>query len=115
MNDHPIEQFDPLLRNMLAWDLVQETEDGRWDLRPHVAERLASLATYAKRSEPSEVVYFGHPCARCKSNGLTRLRDGQYVCDECRRAADVSAVATLLPAPEREKPRRLTRSRKMAS
>ena len=115
MGDHPIEQFDPLLRNMLAWDLVEETEDGRWALRPNVAERLASLARYAKGSEPSEVVYFGHPCARCKSNGLTRLRDGQYLCDGCRRAVEVSSVATLLPAPEHEKPRRFSRSRKVAS
>ncbi|MDA8318048.1 MAG: hypothetical protein M0010_23205 [Actinomycetota bacterium] len=114
MDEHPIEQFDPLLRNMLTWDLVQETGDGRWDLRPDVAERLATLARYTNRSEPSEVVYFGHVCAGCKSNGLTRLRDGMYLCDECRRAADLSSVATLLPEPERQRPRRF-RSRKMAS
>ena len=115
MDDHPIEQFDPLLRNMLAWDLVQETDDGRWALRPDVAERLSALTRYTKRSEPSEVVYFGHTCAGCKSNGLTRLRDGTYLCDECRRAEDLSSVATLLPAPEEQKPRRFSRSRKIAS
>jgi ribosomal protein L37AE/L43A len=115
MDEHRVEQFDPLLRNMLSWDLVQETDDGRWVLRPDVAERLGTLARYARRTEPSEVVYFGHPCARCKSNGMTRLRDGTYLCDECRRAADLSSVATLLPAPERQKPRRFGWSRKMAS
>lgn len=114
MDEHAIEQFDPLLRNMLTWGLVQETGDGRWDLRPDVAERLTALAGYTKRSEPYEVVYFGHPCAGCKSSGLTRLRDGMYLCDECRRAADLSSVATLLPEPELHKPRRF-RSRKMAS
>ena len=114
MNGHPIEQFDPLLRNMLAWNLVDESGGG-WTLRPEVAERLSTLAKYTRRSEPSEVVYFGHTCVGCRSNGLTRLRDGQYLCDDCRRAADLAAVATLLPAPEAGKPRRFSRSRKIAS
>ena len=113
--EHPIERFDPLLRNLLAWDLVEEKDGGRWELRPEVVQRLAGLASYTKRDKPSEVVYFGHICARCKSNGLTRLRDGVYLCDECRRAADVSAVATLLPAPEEQKRRRSSRSRPIAS
>jgi len=114
MNGHPIERFDPLLRNMLAWDLVEETGDG-WRLTPDVARRLADLARYTKRNEPSEVVYFGHTCAGCKSNGLTRLHEGRYLCDECRRSADLAAVATLLPAPRVEKPKRFSRSRRIAS
>jgi ribosomal protein L37AE/L43A len=115
VSDHPVERFDPLLRNMLAWNLVDETEGG-WELRPEVAERLSRLAGYTRRDGPSAVVYFGHICAGCKSNGLTRFRDGQYLCDDCRRAADLAAVATLLPAtPEARKPRRFSRSRKIAS
>jgi ribosomal protein L37AE/L43A len=115
MDQHPIERFDPLLRNMLAWNLVEETEAGGWALRPEVADRLGGLAKYAKGSQPSEIVYFGHVCAGCKSNGLTRLREGQYLCDDCRKAADLAAVATLLPEPEARKARRFTRSRKIAS
>ncbi len=115
MDEHPVERFDPLLRNMLAWNLVEETAGGRWELRPDVVERLASLTRYTKREQPSEVVYFGHVCAGCKSNGLTRLRDGSYLCDDCRRSADLAAVATLLPAPEQRKPRRFSRSRPLAS
>lgn len=115
MNEHPIERFDPLLRNMLSWHLVEETDSGSWELRPDVVERLSGLAKYTRRNEPSEVVYFGHICVGCRSNGLTRFRDGQYLCDECRRAAELAAVATLLPAPEEQKPRRFTRSRKIAS
>ncbi|HVC14655.1 MAG TPA: hypothetical protein VND62_07325 [Acidimicrobiales bacterium] len=114
MSDHPIERFDPLLRNMLSWNLLERTDRG-WDLRPEVADRLNSLAKITTRDEPTEVVYFGHTCVGCKSNGLTRLRDGQYLCDDCQRAADLAAVATLLPAPEAEKPRRFTRARKIAS
>ncbi|MDA8309909.1 MAG: hypothetical protein M0Z46_04750 [Actinomycetota bacterium] len=114
-HDHPIERFDPLLRNMLAWDLVVETDDGSWVLRPEVVERLRGLVSYTRRGEPSEVVYFGHNCAGCRSSGLTRLRDGVYLCDECRRAAEVAAVATLVPVPEGDKRRRFARSRKIAS
>ncbi|HLW44596.1 MAG TPA: hypothetical protein VKR78_00150 [Acidimicrobiales bacterium] len=115
MKEHPIERFDPLLRNMLAWNLVEETATGEWSLRHDVAERLSGLARYTKHSQPSEVVYFGHVCTGCKSNGLTRFRDGQYICDECRRAADLAAVATLVPAPQEHKARRFSRSRKIAS
>lgn len=115
MNGHPVEQFDPLLRNMIAWNLVEESEGGTWELRPEVAERLSSLAVYTRHSQPTEVVYFGRVCAGCKSNGLTRMKDGQYVCDDCRRAADLAAVATLLPAPAAEKPKRFSRSRTIAS
>ncbi len=115
MSQHPIERFDPLLRNMLAWDLVHETDPGRWELRPDVAERLTGLTKYTKRDEPTEVVYFGHTCVGCKSQGLTRFRDGQYLCDDCRRAAELAAVATLLPAPEEQKPRRFMKVRKIAS
>jgi len=114
MNEHPIERFDPLLRNMLAWNLVEETEGG-WVLRPEVADRLNGLARYTRRDQPSEVVYFGHICAGCKSNGLTRLRDGSYLCDECRKAADLASVATLLPEPEARRARRFSRSRRIAS
>lgn len=115
MDSHPpIERFDPLLRNMLSWNLVHETDAG-WELRPEVAERLAGLARYTKHDAPSEVVYFGHNCAGCRSNGLTRFRDGQFLCDDCRRAAELAAVATLLPAPEADKPKRFSRSRKIAS
>ncbi|MGH8988485.1 MAG: hypothetical protein ACRDXC_07805 [Acidimicrobiales bacterium] len=115
MNEHPIERFDPLLRNLLAWGLVVEAEEGGWTLRPDVAERLPALARYARGDQPSEVVYFGHLCAGCRSKGLTRLRDGRYLCDECRRAADVAAVATLLPEPDQGAAGSLSRSREIAS
>jgi hypothetical protein len=115
MDEHPIERFDPLLRNMLAWHLVEETDGGGWALRPDVADRLDRLARYTKGDQPSEIVYFGHVCAGCRSSGLTRLRDGQYLCDDCRKAADVAAVATLLPEPGAPRASRLSRSTKFAS
>lgn len=115
MNEHPIERFDPLLRNMLAWNLVEQTDGGDWALRPEVAARLDGLARYARADQPSEVVYFGHVCAGCRSNGLTRLVDDRYLCDDCRKAAELATVATLLPEPEARKARRFSRSRTIAS
>jgi hypothetical protein len=111
MDEHPIERFDPLLRNMLAWRLVEQTPDGVWALSPEVARRLSHLVTVTRRGDSSEVVYFGHACAMCHSSGMTRLREGRYLCDPCHRAANVAAVATLLPPPENHKPRRLSRQR----
>lgn len=117
MEEHPIERFDPLLRNMLSWHLVEESPAGGWQLRADVVQRLNGLARLSRPSEPHEVVYFGHNCAGCRSNGLTRFSDGRYLCDECRRAADVAEVATLLPPPAERKGRRtvFSRARKIAS
>lgn len=117
MDEHPIERFDPLLRNMLAWQLVEENHEGTWSLRPEVARRLKHLVDVSRRTDASEIVYFGHACASCHSSGMTRLRDGMYYCDACRRAADLAAVATRLPAPEERKARRrsLHRDRSIAS
>lgn len=116
MNGHPIERFDPLIRNLLAWGLVEDTPDG-WRLEADVAARLSQLRTLTQRDVPSQVVYFGHACAVCKSNGMTRLHEGRYLCDACRRAAELAAVATPLPKPVEEKPRRsvLHRVRDVAS
>lgn len=111
MNEHPVERFDPLLRNLLAWRLVEESPTEGWALRPDVVQRLQSLAHFSRRENPSDVVYFGHTCGGCHSRGLTRLRDGHYLCDPCQRAADLAAVATPLPAPDEAKPRRTVRER----
>lgn len=108
--DHPVEQFDPLLRNLLAWRLVEETSDG-WCLRKDVAERVGKLASTSHRSTASERVYFGHACARCHSSGLTRLQDGQYLCDPCRQAIELESVATALPVPQERGKRRFAKSR----
>jgi hypothetical protein len=87
MDHHPIERFDPLLRNLLSWGLAYELEDGTWALRPEVAERLSRLAQLTRRPETAAVVYFGHFCAACRTAGPTRMHDGRYLCDACRRAS----------------------------
>lgn len=117
MEEHPIERFDPLLRNLLSWGLVERTAEGGWRLRPETHARLDRLAHVTDRAEASEIVYFGHSCASCRSSGMTRLRDGVYLCDSCRRAADLAAVATPLPAPAQGTHRRtgLDKKRRVAS
>jgi len=106
MDRHPIERFDPLLRNLLAWGLVEEAEDGSWSMRQDASARLTQLGQLTRRDAPSEVVYFGHACAICRSNGLTRRIGERYLCDGCRRTAEVAAVATPLPKPSERKARR---------
>ena len=105
MSGHPIERFDPLLRNLLSWGLVEETAGG-WALRDDVSARLTHLTQLTSRNAPGEVVFFGHACAVCRSSGLTRLRDGRYLCEACRRAEEVAAVATPLPKPADRKAKR---------
>lgn len=111
MEEHPIERFDPLLRNLLSWGLVERAAEGGWRLRPEVHDRLNRLAHVADAADTSQIVYFGHACAGCRSSGMTRLRDGVYLCDRCRRAADLAAVATPLPAPAGDRQRRTVRDR----
>jgi ribosomal protein L37AE/L43A len=111
MSEHPVERFDSLLRDLLAWHLVEESPTEGWALRPDVAQRLQSLARLSRREDPSDVVYFSHTCSGCHSRGLTRLRDGHYLCDACQRAAELAAVATPLPPPEQGRPRRGVRDR----
>jgi hypothetical protein len=96
MDDHPIERFDPLLRNMLAWGLVEEAADGTWRLRPEVGERLGSLARLTHRPETAAVVYFGHFCGQCHASGPTWRLEGRYLCEACRRALAEGPA----PAPE---------------
>lgn len=106
MDVNPIERFDRLLRDLLAWNLVEQDDAGAWGLPSVVVQRLTYLSDLTRRDVPSEVVYFGHVCSGCGSNGLTRLREERYLCDGCRRAAELAAVATPLPQPDGEPSRR---------
>lgn len=94
MADHPIERFDPLLRNLLTFGLVQQDASGAWRLTDDAARRLDWLATLDQRSRTSGVViYFGHNCAGCHEAGPTRRHEDRYLCDPCRRAAIATAGA----------------------
>jgi ribosomal protein L37AE/L43A len=80
--ERTIRTFDPLLRDLITWNLVKADGD-RWELSERAQRRLAELAE-ASASWPAErTVYMGHRCDRCGARGMTRLREGAYVCDPC--------------------------------
>lgn len=85
--DHPVEKLDPLLRNLLALGLVEETPEGTWVLRDEVARRLGTLAELSARPSRSSVpvVYFDHRCSTCHRFGATRRFGERYLCDGCGR------------------------------
>ncbi|GEM_PF-2566874 len=85
MSNHPIESFDSLLRNLLTYDLVEQSDD-RWVLRPFAARRLSELADAAPQHARISV-YIGYLCERCHAAGITRAFQGQRLCDACIRAA----------------------------
>ncbi|MGA2835850.1 MAG: hypothetical protein ABSF84_04575 [Acidimicrobiales bacterium] len=97
--DDPKRRLDrlvPLLHEMIAWDLVEQTEDGGIGLREDVQERLRLLA--ADRPLHSAEVYVGRKCERCGHVCVTRMVDGARVCSACSQVTwpgdDQTAVDT---------------------
>ncbi|MDA8037652.1 MAG: hypothetical protein M0Z69_00535, partial [Actinomycetota bacterium] len=101
----PVDAFNPLLRSLLTWDLVQRVEDeagaSRWELTAAAQQRLEQLNPSARRPATS-LAYLDHWCARCRQQRLTHLRDGRYLCEDCERIeTDGNAPP---PAPEHQRP-----------
>lgn len=87
-------RFDPLLRNLLAFGLVEPDRSGDvpgWRLSDQAQARLDYLG--APPTVAGELLYFGHRCSICGEHSPTRLRSGAYVCERC---AAVSAEASNL-------------------
>ena len=83
-----ITRFDALLRNLLAFGLVEHDGSGTtpgWRLNDSAQARLDQLG--AHQPVVGELLYFGHRCANCGEHTPTRLRDGTYVCDHCTAVA----------------------------
>lgn len=81
-----IQNFDPLLRDLIAWGLVVRTEtDGEssWQLVDVVQRRLSELTRGNGPVGEHRLVYLDHKCADCNVRGLTRLVDGVYLCTSC--------------------------------
>ncbi len=93
--NHPIESFDPLLRDLAAYGLlVHEETDGEisWHLTEKAQERLTQILRHRLEPMlPEKLVYFDHLCADCRMRGLTRLRDGLYLCESCALARSESS------------------------
>jgi len=71
----------PLLHELVAWDLVLRSEDGGFELRQDVQERLAVLT--ADRPVRSAEVFVGRKCEVCGLVRLTRLVEGVRTCSPC--------------------------------
>jgi hypothetical protein len=77
----PLDRLAPLLHELLAWDLVRETEAGTFELPEDVQNRLRQLS--GSRSGTIAEVYVGRKCGRCGSIRVTRMVDGVRLCSTC--------------------------------
>lgn len=84
MSEYPIGNFDSLLRDLLAYDLV-ERDGEQWRFRPSAARRLSEIAEH-RRQGARISVYVGYLCERCRSAGVTLNVDGKRLCNQCVRA-----------------------------
>jgi len=84
----PVEAFNPLLRSLLSWGLVErvELEGGphRWELTDVAQQRLDDL-TPERRRAATTLAYLDHWCGSCRQQRLTHLVDGRFICVECQR------------------------------
>lgn len=101
----PVDAFNPLLRSLLSWELVERREDGEgghyWALIDEAQERLEKLTPPPRRATAT-LAYLDHWCARCRQQKLTHLIDGRFLCEECERAeSETGDVTTPRPQPKR--------------
>jgi hypothetical protein len=91
-----VEAFNPLLRSLLGWKLVErvDLDDGshRWELSEGAQHRLDDL-TPARQRAVTTLAYLDHSCNRCRQQRLTHLVDDRYLCVECQRLEDLEANA----------------------
>jgi hypothetical protein len=97
--EYPIETFDPLLRDLVGWGLVERQDATAWRLVASAQRRLDELLP-TRAPGSGAVVFLNRRCADCQKRGLTRLRGESYVCDGCwaerqvKRDVDVSEPAS---------------------
>ncbi len=72
----------PLVRSLLAWDLVRQTAPGRWELAPSVQRRLEE-ASQARPTEKAVVPAIGLHCEGCGVMDLTWRTNGLRLCQAC--------------------------------
>ena len=82
-----LDRLAPLLHELIAWDLVRQTESGAFEIPEEVQERLAQLTSLQSGSIAQ--VYVGRKCGRCGSMRVTRMVDGVRLCSTC--SAEVAA------------------------
>jgi hypothetical protein len=82
-----LDRLAPLLHELIAWDLVRQTDAGAFEIPEDVQERLRRLSALQNGSIAE--VYVGRKCGRCGSMRVTRMVDGVRLCSTC--SAEVSA------------------------
>jgi ribosomal protein L37AE/L43A len=86
--DPTLSRFDPMLRALMTFGLVEQDHDGaevvagRWHLTTAVQRRLQTLVAPAPPAE--KLIYFGHRCSSCGEHAPTRISSGAFLCDACR-------------------------------
>jgi hypothetical protein len=98
---YPIQTFDPLLRDLVGWGLVErQDEEGaeRWQLVPDAQRRLDELLSPTQISSVGADVYLNRLCGRCHQRGLTRLREESYLCDTCLAERPEAPEVELTPS-----------------
>ncbi len=98
--DPVISRFDPMLRSLLAFGLVEaDGDDGtaQWRLVPAVQRRLQSLVSPAPPAD--KLIYFGHRCGSCGEHAPTRISSGTFLCDACRTTPVEELIARRQPRP----------------
>lgn len=89
---YPIEAFNPILRSLISWGLVErvEMENGshHWELTTAAQKRLDDLTPARKRASAT-LAYLDHWCSSCRRQRLTHLVDGRYLCPACEPSKDL--------------------------
>jgi len=86
--DRTLSRFDPMLRALMTFGLVEQDHDGvddastTWRLTAAAQRRLQALVTPVPPAE--KLIYFGHRCGSCGEHAPTRISSGTFLCDACR-------------------------------
>jgi hypothetical protein len=87
-----LDRMGPILRDLVAFDLVERTETGAFVLRPEVQRWLAEASVRSGAPGTAEV-FVGRQCQRCGAIAVTRIVDGVRICAPCQ----ATPVAEVLP------------------
>ncbi len=105
--DYPIDRFDPLLRDLAGWGLVERRATktrATWQLAPAAQRRLEELLPASQMVSPQAVVYLDRLCAECHQRELTRLHGDLYVCDRCWATRQTRRNTVVAAAPDEARP-----------
>jgi len=93
-----LDRLAPLLHELIAWDLVRQTDTGAFEIPEDVQVRLRQLSALQNGSIAE--VYVGRKCGRCGSMRVTRMVDGVRLCSTCSAEASAPPVPDEPPACE---------------